>query len=141
MTSDPIRGRCLCGRVTFALTEPTEFAGHCHCESCRRAHAAPFVTWTSVQDRHLQIGSGHDDLRGYESSEGVVRTFCSFCGSQLFYRGRSAPGRVYVPVAVLDRIDRDPDAHVSYEEHVPWIEGLERLACFRAKSDEPMRWR
>jgi len=48
-------------------------------------------------------------------------------------------GKRYVPVAVLtEPLDRDPDSHVSFEEHVGWFELDDRLPRCRGKSEERM---
>lgn len=44
---------------------------------------------------------------------------------------------VYVSAGSLTTtFDDRPAAHVSYEEHVGWIEGGDALPKFRAKTDE-----
>ncbi len=44
---------------------------------------------------------------------------------------------VYVSVGSLtSAIDDRPVAHVSYEEHVGWIEGSDALPKLRGKTDE-----
>ncbi len=141
----PIRGHCLCGAVKLDLTPPTDFASHCHCESCRRAHAAAFVTWTGVPDARLTIVAGEALLTRYESSPGAFRCFCRRCGtSMLTYYSAAhaehggATGRAYVPVAVLaDPPDRQPTSHVSFEERVDWFPFDDALPRFIAKSDTP----
>jgi hypothetical protein len=137
MSSAPLQGRCVCGAIKLTLTPPTDFVSHCHCDSCRRAHAAAFVTWTSVPEVRFQvIGTP----RSFESSNGVVRSFCGTCGTQVLYRAESTPDRVYVPVAVLDAIDRPPNSHVSYEERATWLGRPEALPCYRAKGKEALPW-
>lgn len=137
MPSHPLQGRCACGAVTLTLTPPTDFVSHCHCASCRRAHAAAFVTWTSVPtDRFAMIGTPRD----FESSPGVRRSFCPICGTQVIYRAESTPDRVYVPVAILDGIDQLPDSHVSYEERASWLDHPESLPCHHAKGPEVLPW-
>ncbi len=132
---DPIPGSCLCGASRFQLIPPTEFCSHCHCRSCRKSHAAPLVTWTSVPEAQLQVLGA--DLTTYKSSQNVTWLFCRLCGSHLFYRCTDAPGRVYVSVASLDGpLDRQPDSHVSYEEKVPWLHLQDGLPCFVGKTDE-----
>ncbi len=130
----PLRGRCLCGAVRYTLMPPTVFASHCHCETCRRAHSAAFVTWTKVPTDRLTLTG---DLTLYPSSPGVLRGFCPTCGTQMTF---SAEGETdtYLPLATLtDPPDRRPDSHVSWEEHAPWIEGLEDLPRYLGKSQEP----
>lgn len=137
MSAPPLQGRCACGAITLTLTPPTEFVSHCHCASCRRAHAAAFVTWTAVpSDRFHMIGAP----RSFESSPGVERCFCAACGTPVLYRATSTPGRVYVPVAILDQIDQAPDSHVSYEERATWLGRPESLPCHRSKGQEALSW-
>ncbi|MFT7583542.1 MAG: hypothetical protein ACI9MR_005229 [Myxococcota bacterium] len=132
-----LRGQCLCGAVRIALTPPTLFASHCHCESCRRAHAAAFVTWTAVPTAQFVIEENASELSAYASSDGVTRSFCRTCGTSLMYTGQGR-GAVYVPVGVLTTpLDRPVDSHVSYEEHVAWLDGVVGLPCFEAKTDVP----
>lgn len=125
--------------MRLALTPPTVFASHCHCESCRRSHAAAFVTWTAVAEAAFAVDAGADLLVAFASSPGVTRSFCGRCGTQLVCR-MAGVDRVYVPVAALDRIDRPVAGHVSYEERAPWLASVETLPCFRAKGDEPLPW-
>ena len=142
----PIRGRCLCGAVRVTLEPPTLFASHCHCESCRRAHAAAFVTWTGVPRERFALVQGEDRVTRYPSSPGAFRCFCSVCGSVMFtyYTPEhadfsAAAGTVYVPVAVLEGpLDRAPDSHVSMEEAAPWFAFHDDLPRYHAKTDERM---
>jgi hypothetical protein len=136
----PLEGRCACGAVIMQLAPPTLFASYCHCASCRRAHAAPFVAWTAVPNERFRLVQGRDAVASYASSPGVSRAFCGRCGTPVWYRGEAAPDRIYVPVAVLDRLDRPLDSHVSYEERPAWAAGLQRLPCYREKGDEPLAW-
>ncbi len=139
--TDLLLGRCLCGNLRFEADPPTTFAGHCHCESCRRAHSAAFVTWTAVHEASFRLTAGEEALRVHASSPGVQRSFCGTCGSPMHYRWTTEPDLVYFPVAALETpIDRPMQMQFSYEEHVPWLEGIEALPCFRAKSRERMQW-
>lgn len=141
MTTGPneIQGHCACGAVAFALTPPTEFVSHCHCATCRRVHGAPFVTWTAVVPAAYHLRAGADVLRGFASSPGVTRRFCGRCGSPVAYVAEGVD-KVYVPAALLDRLDRAPDSHVSFEERAPWLEGVEALPCFVAKTEQRTAW-
>ncbi len=53
-----VQGHCFCRSVKFEIQFPTEFASHCHCESCRISHGAAFVTWGGVDrnpDSHVSF--------------------------------------------------------------------------------------
>ena len=141
MDPQPLTGRCLCGAVRFEANRPTTFAGHCHCESCRRAHSAAFVTWTAVPTATFVLKDPDDRLKIHESSTGVRRSFCSVCGTPLVYTWNTEPDLVYIPVASLDTpLDRPMQTHFSYEEHAPWLEGVEELPCVMGKGREVMDW-
>lgn len=142
----PLRGRCLCGEVAFEVTPPTRFVSHCHCESCRLSHGAAFVTWTSVPLERFRVVSGEALLRWYHSSAHIAWGFCSRCGSSCLYRAVSeghheAPNvdRMYVTAAsLIDPLDREPAAHVSWEERVPWLRIRDGLPKHRGKTAEVM---
>ena len=87
------RGRCMCGRVRFVARFPSRFVAHCHCESCRRAHGAAFVTWVGFMAPQVSVTAGADDLAVYESSPGTFRKFCRVCGTKLFFEGAKVARR------------------------------------------------
>ena len=75
MSAGEARGRCHCGRVRFVARFPSRFNAHCHCESCRRAHGAAFVTWVGFPSAQVTVTEGGDLLRAHESSPGTRRSF------------------------------------------------------------------
>ncbi len=119
------RGRCMCGRVRFVATLPPRFVAHCHCESCRRAHGAAFVTWAGFNSPQVTVTAGSDDLVAHESSPGTSRKFCRVCGTKLFFEGAKWPGETHVVLAAFDDpVHREPQGHAFYEEHVAWLPEL-----------------
>jgi molybdopterin-guanine dinucleotide biosynthesis protein A len=116
------RGQCHCGKVRFVVHFPSRFCVHCHCLSCRQSHSAGFVTWVGFKADQFAVLAGFDELAGYESSPGTRRTFCRTCGTKLFFESARRPGEVHIPLAVFTSpIDREPEGHAFYEEHVAWI--------------------
>jgi len=115
-------GRCHCGRVKFAASFPSRFACHCHCESCRRAHGAAFVTWIGFPSPQVEITEGAGQLATHVSSPGTARKFCRHCGTKLFFESARWPNETHVVLAAFDDpVDRAPDGHAFFEEHVAWI--------------------
>lgn len=144
--NNKIRGRCLCGAVQFALEPPTDFCAHCHCQSCRLAHGAAFVTWTSVPSDRFAFVSGEEQVSWYRSSSAILWGFCNICGSSMLYRADreghpEAPklDRMYVTAAsLIDPIDKEPKAHVSYEEKLSWLNMPDAIPKHRGKTDETL---
>jgi hypothetical protein len=119
----PLTGGCLCGAVRFELDRPTRFCAHCHCSWCRRAHGAPYVTWTGVLSSQFRITAGDDQRVRFESSPGAFRSFCRRCGSTMLFEAERWAGEVHVAVACLDDgPDQEPKAHVYYSHRAPWLD-------------------
>jgi len=116
------RGACHCGRVRFVARFPSRFCSHCHCESCRRSHSAGIVTWIGFRTEQVEVEAGADDVVDYESSPRTFRSFCRVCGTKLFFRSERWPGETHIPLmAMTTPVDRTPEGHYCYEEHVAWI--------------------
>src|SRR5437867_13252157 len=76
-----IDGGCLCGSVRYRLHVRPKRGADCHCEDCRRASAAPYLTWCSVPSKAIVVLGG--EVRTV-SSEDRLRSFASCCGTLLF---------------------------------------------------------
>jgi len=115
-------GTCHCGRVRFVASFPSRFCSHCHCESCRRSHSAGFVTWIGFKSEQVQVEAGAENLVDYESSPRTYRSFCKVCGTKVFFRSERWAGETHIPLAAItSAVDREPEGHYCYEEHVAWI--------------------
>lgn len=114
--------RCMCGHVQMVVRFPSCFCGHCHCESCRRAHAAGFVTWIGFRSEQVSVTQGAELMQAFESSPGTLRTFCKECGTRLTFESKKWPGETHIPLACFDTpVDRQPSGNVFVDEHAPWI--------------------
>jgi hypothetical protein len=115
-------GGCLCGAMRFETDALSLFCVHDHCEWCRRAHGAAFVTWIGFPADAFRFVRGERELRWYGSSEKSERGFCPSCGTTLFFRSQLAPGEIHVALACVDdQAPFVPTAHIFYEAHVPWF--------------------
>ena len=116
-----MKGSCACGTIGYEIDSVDMPMSHCHCHSCRKTHAAAFVTTAGVLREHFRWTKGHEHLSSYESSPGKLRLFCSLCGSHLVAERTAAPA-VIVRVATLDE---DPGVraqfHIWVEHDAPWL--------------------
>ena len=115
-------GRCLCGAVRYELAGDLPALVNCHCQFCRRAHGAAFVTIAWVPARRLAFTAGEDLLERYASAGGY-RAFCRRCGTRL-YSGLEDDER-YVSLIVGTLEDQDhagPALHLNLESKAPWYE-------------------
>ncbi|MCC6378892.1 MAG: GFA family protein [Burkholderiales bacterium] len=125
MKPESATGGCHCGAVRFVARFPSRFVAHCHCESCRRAHSAAFVTWAGFPSAQVEVTEGRDVLMVHESSQGTSRMFCGECGTKLFFSSERWPGETHVPLAAFEGpVDRVPQGHAFWDEHAAWLPPL-----------------
>lgn len=77
-----IRGRCLCGEITFETNAEPREASMCHCKQCARQSGGIWAS-AEVAVEDLII---HGDVTWYEASSSAKRGFCATCGSFLFWK-------------------------------------------------------
>ncbi len=119
--SDFVSGSCLCGAVVFEADLPSRFCAHCHCNNCRRAHGAAFVTWVGFQNEQFRFTKGKSDLTRSLTDTDATRGFCARCGTTLTYESGRWAGEVHVVLANIDgEIDRAPGAHVYVDHKAAW---------------------
>ncbi len=126
-----LRGGCLCGGVRYEIRGEPGWITHCHCSICRKAHGAAFRTRIAVPSESFRFALGEDLLSRYESSSGVVRTFCRVCGSPII---NIPPGEASELGVALGTLDDDPSGrptcHVYVGSKAPWYEITDALPQF-----------
>lgn len=99
MNPQVITGGCLCGAIRYEAGGPPYHLTHCHCEDCRRASGAPFVTWASFHQDNFRFTAGQPREVHWA---GRVRSFCPHCGTPLTFRAGSDVVEVDVTVCSFD---------------------------------------
>ena len=114
-----IRGSCLCGTVRWSFEGALERMVHCHCRMCRKAHGAPFATYTSGSRAHFRFDGGEEAVTTYESSPDFPRAFCSRCGSVAPYP--VGDESMAIPAGPIDGDPQiRPAAHIYAKWKAPW---------------------
>lgn len=125
-----MRGSCLCRSITYEADAIDGPIGHCHCATCRKAHAAAFATTARVNRNHFRWLTGESLLSSFESSPGKLRHFCRRCGTHLVAE-RPAESQVILRIATLDDDPgKRPVAHIWTSHDVPWLEHRSDLEQF-----------
>ena len=127
-------GGCLCRRIRYAAAGEPLTVAYCHCASCRKHSGAPVVAWVAYETRHVKWTEG--TRAKYESSPGVMRSFCSACGTPLTWEGESRrEGGKLITEFHISTLD-DPDAftptnHIFYPERSAWFDIADELPRFQ----------
>ena len=123
-----IRGGGLCGKVRYQVNGKISGAQNCHCEVCRKAHGAAFGTFTVARKKDFQWLSGENELRGYNSSAGFTRQFCSNCGSQVTTLEDWNPKGITIAAGSLDTdVALTVEGHMYVGSKADWHEISDHL--------------
>jgi hypothetical protein len=93
-------GGCLCGAIRYRVTGVPLWSTICHCRTCRKAGGAPSVGWLTFDRGNFALLHGVPGR--FVSSPGVVRTFCTVCGTPLTYASEGRPADIDVTTVSLD---------------------------------------
>lgn len=122
-------GGCFCGAVRFELSGEPLGSMICHCQSCRRISGAPVVAWITFNSDDFRLICG--DPREFASSPGVLRTFCTACGTPITYRNAKTPDEIDLTTCTLDDPNIFPPTHHSWlSDDVHWVKFGDQLPTY-----------
>jgi hypothetical protein len=76
-----------------------------------------------VDAARFRLTSGEPDIGRYRSSAEATRSFCSKCGTPLFFESTRWAGEIHIARAAFgDDLDKAPLAHVFFSDKAPWVE-------------------
>ena len=126
-----MKGSCLCGSMTYEVSRLAGPIVHCHCRTCRKAHAAAFTSTARVEQADFRWLSGQENLGSFESSPGKFRHFCMKCGTHLIAE-LPTQSQVILRVATLDEDPGGkPIARIWLSHEVAWLEHGSELPSFQ----------
>ncbi|WP_159007877.1 GFA family protein [Bradyrhizobium sp. S69] len=151
-TATPVgvsKGQCLCGKVGFEIDTPARWAWHDHSAASRRAHGAAYATYVGSWRKRFRITKGQTNISRYQDkATSTTRSFCTHCGSPLFYERPRSPHMVNIPRALLTgRTGRQPLYHIAIEELQEWaytgeplgpLKGFPGVVWQRSKKKKPI---
>jgi hypothetical protein len=100
---DTLTGRCMCGAVTYKITEKPMVDGLCHCNRCRPQSGSAFSTVIFIHRSALTI-TGETAVFEDIGTSGlrVLRRYCPRCGSPLTTEPDATPGLLMIKAGTLD---------------------------------------
>ena len=100
---DTLTGRCMCGAVTYKITEKSMADGVRHCSRCRPQSGSAFSTVIFIHRSALTI-TGETAVFDDVGSSGlrVLRRYCPRCGSPLTTEPDLTPELFLIKAGTLD---------------------------------------
>jgi len=128
-----VTGHCYCGELQYEAEGEPVFKGQCHCRECQ------YTTGGGVNNVMAMPADGFRFTAGTPSTfkrpdleNGVTRSFCGNCGTQIVTEAPGLPGAVILRVGTLD----DPSAYEGPQMAIytcdaqPWHQIPEGVPAF-----------
>jgi hypothetical protein len=132
-----LTGSCLCGNVAYEVDADPGPIVHCHCRTCRKTHGSAFSTVTNVPRDRFRWIRGENLLRGFDSSPGKTRYFCSQCGSHIVAE-REGKGTILLRMGCLDTpTTQRPKVHIWRSEGASWFNPKDQLPEWHEGTPSP----
>jgi hypothetical protein len=113
-------GRCLCGLVRFALTEPPTEAGYCHCTRCQRRTGGGSSAQARIDGTTFRLTEGEEHVQCWRHPDGgFEKCFCRECGSHLFSRNPDDPRGMSIRMSAFDEDPGIPMRWRSFTRYAP----------------------
>ena len=124
--SKSLSGHCYCGAISFEIDGTSDWVGHCHCESCRRASGSVMTTFAGFKLDQVRFTGARPSA--YVTDDGVTRSFCKRCGSPIAYRNAATPDDIHLQLGLFDDLEALPPADHSFRnEKASWLRADEQL--------------
>lgn len=125
---------CLCGKITFSVSQFEPNIAHCHCTMCQKFHGAAFSTLAEVKLANLTWLSGQKFINQYSAENETIRQFCSCCGSSLTFESKynRQDHTLEVALALFDEISAEikVTAHIYVRSKAVWFKYSDELPKF-----------
>ena len=116
-----MKGGCLCGGVTFDVTEPFSRVSFCHCTTCKAISGGVGSATGRVPTSAVRVLTGRELITTYQPHEGLAKSFCSVCGANLFGTGWPDSDVTGVRLPALDEpYEGTPDMHIWVRSVAAW---------------------
>jgi len=123
-----IKGRCLCGGVSFEVVNTFEKLFLCSCNQCRQITGSAFASNLFVSIEWFDWLGGADNIINYQVPErDISKSFCRACGSGVPWANTDATkmivpaGSLSEPANVAERV------RIFTSEQPTWASELEQI--------------
>ena len=116
-------GGCMCGAVSYKITEAPIATGLCHCDRCRPQSGSAFSTVIFIRPSALKLEGETAFFQDIGTSGlGVRRRYCPKCGSPLTSEMEVTPDLMFVKAGTIHENDWfTPDLEMFVVRRRAWV--------------------
>ncbi|WDE14549.1 GFA family protein [Thalassomonas haliotis] len=120
--SKKLTGECLCGKVTFSVSDNFRAFYQCHCKQCQQLTGSAFASNIFTAPDNIEWLSGESGITMYEHpSREFSKSFCSVCGSAVPFVNKTKTSLI-VPAGSLNALPNiQPQANIFASEEACWL--------------------
>jgi hypothetical protein len=119
--SPALTGSCGCGAVRFRASRAPDGAAYCHCTRCQKRTGTAVQASARMAPGAVTVTAGRELLGAWSPPGGLIKEFCTRCGSHLFGRD---PGSGEITIVRMAAFDSDPGVRPMARQFVadaaPW---------------------
>ena len=117
-----MNGHCICGAVTYRLTNAPLFVNCCHCTWCQRETGSSFALNATIETECVEVmGPVTETVIPSASGKGQIMVRCPTC-KVVLYSHYAGAGRLmaFVRAGTLTT-PIGPDIHIYTSTKHPWV--------------------
>lgn len=117
-------GECLCGQVSFKVTQNIQVIYHCYCSLCRKQSGTGHNAASMVKADQFFWINGKQHITIYQKKTGFTSAFCQICGSPVPNQiGKTE--WIWLPLGLLNQ-EIHPQQHLKFcmASKAGWVENL-----------------
>lgn len=103
MAENNVTGSCLCGAISYQITNNLGIFQYCHCSRCRKFTGSAFAPNILVKTKDFQWLKGESHVSRYTlaGAKYFATAFCNRCGSSMPWASQGSKV-IIVPAGTLD---------------------------------------
>jgi len=119
--TNPIHGRCHCGKNTYSVTGDPEFQFICYCENCRVLNSGGHLCGI-IFDKASLNEAEHTQQYHYPGGSGnpIIMHFCPHCSTQLYAFPKEHNSNVVIRANTVLDSEFEPQHHIFTESAFDW---------------------
>lgn len=135
-------GSCLCGDITYRITDKPLFTHACHCTVCQKITGTSYWLSMFVLENDFEIITGELKIVYPPQTYGVAaKHYCGNCGCNIYGTHTYLKGLVLPATGTFeDTTWFAPQAHIFTRSKQPWVEIPKGAPVFEELYDREQVW-